>query len=532
MRCTIWAGSLPFNRRFLSIDSLNNNTTINEFLNTFYRDLEDRESFLHDLHGGIEYDDGHMFKSQVINLLNDKKKDGRIYLTEIELHKLQMNIEDLTMQFDEYSIFKESHNIIKILVGNDLICAKSYLYKYLPLSVYNSTIAQFGQYTLEAIIVYVLGLLYNCIQESSVVRVVTLIEKLDSTVRTQANIINKKNLVSKTATSSKEGGIKRKRGNKYEIGIRLLEFMIERQLIYIETFIADGKKAVVKEKGKGYLESNLFAVCNFKLSLLPLKLNLPMVCKPKDWELKSDVDKTKPMMLSDMRGGYLSDPTLDIYNRLSLISSRNLSNFNIELHDSKYKELCFILNGLQNQGFKINKIMLEFIKRNRATLEKLGYLMSRKLIHVNLKEAYDYLRISYFKNNAIQKVCGLSFLFKDLATRLQAARYEDSIIRLASAYDDYIFYLPAFMDFRGRIYRSGILHFHERDLAKSLIVFAYNHQEVNNLLENDIVASSAAFKYKKFSLYDEALQWYKDNQSVIQASEESLIRVPVIHFSS
>lgn len=38
---------------------------------------------------------------------------------------------------------------------------------------------------------------------------------------------------------------------------------------------------------------------------------------------------------------------------------------------------------------------------------------------------------------------------------------------LASAYEGYQFYLPSFIDFRGRIYRSGILHFHERDLARS-----------------------------------------------------------------
>jgi DNA-directed RNA polymerase len=60
---------------------------------------------------------------------------------------------------------------------------------------------------------------------------------------------------------------------------------------------------------------------------------------------------------------------------------------------------------------------------------------------------------------------------------VQKARYEDFIIGLVSAYEDYVFYLPAFMDFRGRIYRAGILHFHERDLARSLIVFANNHQE-------------------------------------------------------
>lgn len=81
------------------------------------------------------------------------------------------------------------------------------------------------------------------------------------------------------------------------------------------------------------------------------------------------------------------------------------------------------------------------------------------------------------------------------------------------------------MDFRGRIYRSGILHFHERDLAKSLIVFSNNHQEKegSNLSAKDIVATSAAFKYKKFYHYDEALQWHKEIQSLIYASDESLI---------
>lgn len=39
----------------------------------------------------------------------------------------------------------------------------------------------------------------------------------------------------------------------------------------------------------------------------------------------------------------------------------------------------------------------------------------------------------------------------------------------------------------------------------------------------DIISSSAAFKYKKLNLYDDALQWYKENQSLIYTSDESLI---------
>lgn len=140
---------------------------------------------------------------------------------------------------------------------------------------------------------------------------------------------------------------------------------------------------------------------------------------------------------------------------------------------------------------KINKKVLEFIKKNRPTLEKVGLLMPGILARVNLKEAFDLLRKSYYLNKAIEGACSLDALLKELAIR---ARYEDFIIRLVSAYEDYVFYLPAFMDFRGRIYRSGILHFHERDLARSLIVFANNHQEEEgcNQSAKDIVASAAA----------------------------------------
>ncbi|KAL0310198.1 UNVERIFIED_CONTAM: putative DNA-directed RNA polymerase [Sesamum calycinum] len=79
------------------------------------------------------------------------------------------------------------------------------------------------------------------------------------------------------------------------------------------------------------------------------------------------------------------------------------------------------------------------------------------------------------------------------------------------------------MDFRGRIYRCGILHFHERDLARSFIEFADNQEEGCKQSVKDIVAISAAFKYKKFYDYDDALQWYKDNHNTIYASDQSLI---------
>ncbi|KAJ8441623.1 hypothetical protein Cgig2_010264 [Carnegiea gigantea] len=69
------------------------------------------------------------------------------------------------------------------------------------------------------------------------------------------------------------------------------------------------------------------------------------------------------------------------------------------------------------------------------------------------------------------------------------------------------------VDIKGRKY----------EIDRSLIVFANNHQEGINQSAEDIVATSLAFKYKKFDLYDDALKSYKENQSLIYASDESLI---------
>ena len=110
---------------------------------------------------------------------------------------------------------------------------------------------------------------------------------------------------------------------------------------------------------------------------------------------------------------------------------------------------------------------------------------------------------------------------------MQQASYEDFLIRLASAYEGYQFYLPAFMDFRGRIYRSGVLHFHEGDLSKSLLLFSADHpqpQAQNHLPEkknlSQHLACAAAFKYPKFSNLDDALKWYNEHQTEMFTSDK------------
>lgn len=68
---------------------------------------------------------GEQYKNKVFDILQ-KEKD-RFPLSEGELLKMQMRIEDLSMNFDEESIFKTTPNIIKILIKDNKINAKDYL---------------------------------------------------------------------------------------------------------------------------------------------------------------------------------------------------------------------------------------------------------------------------------------------------------------------------------------------------------------------------------------------------------------------
>jgi len=99
--------------------------------------------------------------------------------------------------------------------------------------------------------------------------------------------------------------------------------------------------------------------------------------------------------------------------------------------------MCSTLNGLQKEGFQRNHKLLEFIQKNRPTLERVGFLMPRILASLNLKKAFDLIRESYFHNQAIKGACSLDALLKEFAIRAKRARFEDFLI---SAYENYVFF--------------------------------------------------------------------------------------------
>lgn len=140
------------------------------------------------------------YRNNVIEILEYNKIN--LPMNEDELIKLQTEIEDLIIRFDEESIFKTAGNIMKILIRSDDINAKEYLRKNKKLSDEDSDLlSELGKYTIEALIVHVFSLLFNSIGDNSFIKVATLIEHLESSVRLHAQITRQRRSKNKSSAS-------------------------------------------------------------------------------------------------------------------------------------------------------------------------------------------------------------------------------------------------------------------------------------------------------------------------------------------
>lgn len=456
------------------------------------------------------------YKDTVFDILENAK--ARFPLSDEELHDIQKEIENITLLFDEKSIFNTVPDIIRILIRDNEESAKDYLRRR-PLEKDDiELLSEFGQYTIETLIVYVLSLFFHSVESNTLIRVASLVEQLESSVRHHASLLKSGRGQIPYSSSTNDyqvnmSGTDRKKQHlvmMYPFGSGLVQFMEERKLISLMSDLS-GSVRVMKKKGSYFLPSHLYAVCNFDISLLPIKLNLPMVCKPRDWTRARPGNQT-PRYLSDLSGGYLSGPTGGLYDRYRLLSSGDINHFYIYIGgDTNYKKLCLVMNKLQGQAFQINSFWLKYLEDNVDLFVESGLLMPRFLSSMNIKDVTNLLREFHMKDEVINKLCSFNELLHTLSKNIQRSRYENLIIKLAKAYDGYHFYLPAFLDFRGRIYRSGVLHFHERDLARSLIVFAdFKSRGPSN---EKTIYEAAAFHYKSFDSVDNGFKWFVNNFS-------------------
>nr|GEU96662.1 NADH-plastoquinone oxidoreductase subunit 7, chloroplastic [Tanacetum cinerariifolium] len=105
----------------------------------------------------------------------------------------------------------------------------------------------------------------------------------------------------------------------------------------------DSDDKVTKKRGHYYNQKAVQVTCKVDLEELPVKINLPMICEPLDWEPINP--KKAPKILADLKGGYLTGRSANISDRYGFLSSKNVKNFQVLLND-EYEALCSIMNAL------------------------------------------------------------------------------------------------------------------------------------------------------------------------------------------
>nr|GEX52264.1 DNA-dependent RNA polymerase, mitochondrial [Tanacetum cinerariifolium] len=170
------------------------------------------------------------------------------------------------------------------------------------------------------------------------------------------------------------------------------------------------------------------------------------------------------------------------------------------------EELPLKINLPMKQAFKINEEYLKYVKDNYQLLVNYNMLQPKFLYRINTKDIAEVLKKAFLNDPDIRKSVSFSFILTLLLTNIEQARYEKFILNMAESFRGYDFYMPTFIDFRGRIYRSGILHFHERDLARSLIIFSDPKYKKGDEIDKILVTASA-FHFKSFKSIWEAQEW-------------------------
>jgi DNA-directed RNA polymerase len=143
---------------------------------------------------------------------------------------------------------------------------------------------------------------------------------------------------------------------------------------------------------------------------------------------------------------------------------------NIEVNVDRYDILCGVINKLQEQPFEINSVWLKTIKEYREGLSTNAYIMPAFLAEANHRKSIDTMIEVYGDEALLYEYWDSSELQAMLKKNIQIASCEQVFLYLAESLEGSNIYFPAFLYFRGRIYRSGLLHFHERDLSRSLVM--------------------------------------------------------------
>ncbi|KAJ8566025.1 hypothetical protein K7X08_008601 [Anisodus acutangulus] len=138
------------------------------------------------------------------------------------------------MAFSETNLWREAYYVIETLIDVKDCSAHEFIKKRV-VGEDSELLNAFGQYTLEFIAVHVLSVLFSLLDQRARVRASTLIEHLESTIRRQAFLI-KRNDGEKKKKEKEEAAVdQRKQDRMFPLGIALLQFMVSRDVISLET---------------------------------------------------------------------------------------------------------------------------------------------------------------------------------------------------------------------------------------------------------------------------------------------------------
>ena len=266
----------------------------------------------------------------------------------------------------------------------------------------------------------------------------------------------------------------------------------------------------------GKRKNTTYVRCTYDLNKIPVKLNLPMVVKPVPWHIETKEIKKGKSLVTALSGGYLTD-SVDVYYRYRLLSSKNPELFKLRMTVRSETDYLPVISALQSVGFRIDDTVLDFLTKYKRELIEYRLLSDDNYIGINPEEF-----VSEFMNSLSDDNLNLNYktIMHEFMVESQKARNEDTVLALAKAYSGLDLYFPAFQDFRGRVYRTGIFNLHEGDLYRSLLVFKITSSISKKLSLSEIPASikvATAKRYDSSFNGDTASiqwfdKWYKESQ--------------------
>ena len=417
---------------------------------------------------------------------------------------LQLSIERSTVLFDEQSIYKTSMDLFDKLTSDPVTLEKrssnlrNMLVERIKDDYIIDVLNSLNVYTVEVLVIYALGQIFNDLEKNSpVVKATTLVDKLgrivlrekgpDNSVYTlesedeDRNIENVVNMDEKCKT----------------LGGEILNILISKGLLVFIDHPTDNR--IVSKPYKKYL----YVKCLYDLNLVPVKFNLPMVVPPIPWHIeKKESDKTGKSVITALRGGYLTD-SVDVYYRYRLISSKNPELFKLRMTVRSEEDYLPVISLLQSVGFRIDDSVVGFLTKNMNKLIENRLISDEDFIGVDPDSFVSELKNSVDFN--------YRSLLQEFMIESHKARNEQNVLSMAKAYSGYDLYFPAFQDFRGRVYRTGIFNLHECDLYRSILVFkGENPSKKLSLREipSSIKVATAKRYSSSFKSDEESIKWF------------------------